>query len=100
MTLKDWKTCVCVCVYPVYDAGSMQVFDATEHLIKQVGESLVVQLHLDDLAQVRIHQLHHQITEDKRTSHTWVHINLCFMWVSSGKYNKYYKNIIHSEQYI
>ena len=47
--------------YPVNDAGGMQVLDATQHLVEQVGQPLVVQLHLDDLAQVGVHQLHHQV---------------------------------------
>lgn len=43
------------------DAGSVQVLDTTQHLIEQVGQPLVIQLHLNDLAQVGIHQLHHQV---------------------------------------
>ena len=37
------------------------MFDATEHLVEQVGHALVVEIHLYHLAQVGIHQLHHQI---------------------------------------
>jgi len=47
--------------YPVYDAGGVEVFDATQHLVEEVGHSLVVEVHLDHLTQVRIHQLHHQV---------------------------------------
>ena len=43
------------------DAGCMQVLDAAQHLVEQVGQPLMVQLHLDHLAQVSIHELHHQV---------------------------------------
>lgn len=45
------------------DASGMQVFDTTQHLIEQIGQPLMVQLHLNDLAQVGIHQLHHQVPD-------------------------------------
>lgn len=35
------------------------MFDTTQHLVEQVGHSLMVELHLNHLAQVGIHQLHH-----------------------------------------
>lgn len=51
---------ICISVsHPVYNASSMQVFDSTQHLVEQVGQPLVVQLHLNHLAEVCIHQLHH-----------------------------------------
>lgn len=40
------------------------MFDATQHLVEEVGHSLVVELHLDHLAQVGVHQLHHQVPEE------------------------------------
>lgn len=52
--------------HPVYDAGRVQMFDATQHLVEQVGHPLVVQLHLNHLAQVGVHQLHHKVTETGR----------------------------------
>lgn len=39
------------------------MFDTAQHLVKQVGHSLVVELHLNHLAQVGIHQLHDEIAE-------------------------------------
>lgn len=51
--------------HPVNDAGRVQMFDAAQHLIEQVGHPLVVQLHLNHLAQVGVHQLHHKITEQE-----------------------------------
>lgn len=49
--------------HPVNDAGRVQMFDAAQHLIEKVGHPLVVQLHLNHLAQVGVHQLHHKVTE-------------------------------------
>ncbi len=43
------------------DAGGVEVLDAAEHLVEQVGHPLVVQVHLDHLTQVGVHQLHHQV---------------------------------------
>lgn len=43
------------------DAGRMQMLDAAQHLVQQIRHALVVEIHLDHLAQVRVHQLHHQI---------------------------------------
>lgn len=37
------------------------MFDAAQHLVQQVAHPLVVQVHLDDLAQVGVHQFHHQV---------------------------------------
>lgn len=34
---------------------------STQHLVQQVAHSLVVEVHLDDLAQIRVHQLHHEV---------------------------------------
>lgn len=45
--------------YPVNDASRVKVFDTAQHLVEQVGHSLMVKLHLDHLAQVGVHQLHH-----------------------------------------
>lgn len=52
--------------HPVDDAGWVQVFDSTQHLVEQVGHSLMVQLHLNDLAEVCVHQLHDQVTKVMR----------------------------------
>ena len=67
--------------YPVYDAGGVQVFDSAQHLVEQVGQPLVVQLHLNHLAEVSIHQLHHEIPagepqrgeQSRRDTHTHIH---------------------------
>lgn len=73
----------------MYDSGRVQMLDAAQHLVQQVRHPLVVQVHLDkrdmevicyldiseicktiakklfphlyDLAQVGVHQLHHQV---------------------------------------
>lgn len=47
--------------YAMDDAGRMQMLDAAQHLVQQIRHALVVEIHLDDLAQVGVHQLHHQI---------------------------------------
>lgn len=47
--------------YPVNNAGGVQVSDATEDLVEQVGHPFMVQVHVNHLAQARIHQLHHQV---------------------------------------
>lgn len=36
--------------YPVNDASRVQVPDATEDLVEQVGHPLMVQIHVDHLA--------------------------------------------------
>lgn len=41
------------------NSRGMQVLDAAEHLVEQVGHALVVEIHLYHLAEVRVHQLHH-----------------------------------------
>ena len=46
---------------PVDDAGGMEMLDAAKHLIEQIRHSFVVQIHLNDLAQIGIHQFHDQI---------------------------------------
>lgn len=40
---------------PVDDASGVQVSDATEDLVEQVGHPLMVQVHVDHLAQTGIH---------------------------------------------
>ena len=45
----------------MYYPSKMQVLDAAQHLVQEVAHALVVQVHLDDLAQVGVHQLHHQV---------------------------------------
>jgi hypothetical protein len=37
------------------------MLDAAQHLIEQVGHSLVVEVHLYNLTQVRVHKLHNEI---------------------------------------
>lgn len=44
------------------DPSRMEVFNSTQHLVQQIGQPLVVQLHLNDLAKVGIHQLHYKVT--------------------------------------
>ena len=43
------------------NAGEVEVFDATEHLVEEVGHPLMVQVHVDHLTQVGVHQLHHDV---------------------------------------
>lgn len=45
----------------MYDPSEMQMLDAAEHLIEQIAHALVVEVHLDHVAEVSVHQLHHQI---------------------------------------
>lgn len=49
--------------YPVYDASRMEMPDATEDLVEQIGHPFMVQVHVYHLAQAGIHQLHHQIAK-------------------------------------
>lgn len=44
---------------PVDDPRRVEVFYSAQHLVQQIGQPLVVQLHLNDLAEVGIHQLHY-----------------------------------------
>ena len=37
------------------------MFDAAEHLVEEVGHPLVVQVHVDDLAEIRVHELHDDV---------------------------------------
>lgn len=46
------------------------MLDAAQHLIQQVGHPFVVKLHLDDLAEVGIHELHHYVTLEGRGGET------------------------------
>lgn len=39
----------------------MQMPNATEDLVEEIGHPLMVQVHVYNLAQAGIHQLHHQI---------------------------------------
>lgn len=41
--------------YPVNNPCRVKMLDSTEHLVQKVRHSLMVQLHLNDLAQVGIH---------------------------------------------
>lgn len=43
------------------NASRMQMLDAAQHLIQQIRHSLVIQIHLNHLAQIRVHQFHHQV---------------------------------------
>ena len=47
--------------HPVDDPGPVEVLDAAEQLVEEVGHSVVVQLDADDTTQVGIHQLHHYV---------------------------------------
>ena len=46
---------------PVDDAGEVEVLDAAQHLVEEIGHALMVQVHVDHLAQVRVHELHHDV---------------------------------------
>jgi len=39
-----------IITYPVNNAGGVQVLDAAQHLVEQIGHAFVVQVHLDHLA--------------------------------------------------
>lgn len=41
------------------DSRRVEVLDSAQHLVQQIGQALVVQLHLNDLAEVGVHQLHY-----------------------------------------
>lgn len=41
----------------------MQMPNATEDLVEEIGHPLMVQVHVYNLAQAGVHQLHHQIPE-------------------------------------
>lgn len=43
------------------NAGGVQVLDAAQHLVEEVRHTLVIQIHLDHLTQIRVHELHHQV---------------------------------------
>ena len=43
------------------NAGGMEMLDTTEELIQEVRHAFVIEVHLDDLTQVGVHQFHHQI---------------------------------------
>ena len=44
------------------DASGVEVFYTAQHLVQEIGQPLVIQLHLYDLTQVGVHQLHDQIS--------------------------------------
>lgn len=44
------------------DSGGVEVFNAAQHLVEEIRKPLMIQLHLYDLTQVGVHQLHHQIS--------------------------------------
>jgi hypothetical protein len=50
------------------DSSTMQMLNSTQHLIKQIGNALMVEFHLNNLAQVRVHKLHDQITKSQKNS--------------------------------
>jgi hypothetical protein len=45
----------------MHNACRVEVLDAAQHLIQQERQPTVVEGHLDDFAQIRVHQLHDQI---------------------------------------
>lgn len=53
--------------HPVDDASGMEVFYTAQHLVQEVGQPLVIQLHLYDLTQVGVHQLHDQVSDKEPT---------------------------------
>ena len=54
-----------ISTHSVNDAGIMEVLDATEQLVEEVGHSVVVQLNSNHPTEIGIHQLHHNVTEEK-----------------------------------
>lgn len=63
--LTSSTICFSFC-YPVNDASGVQVPDATEDLVEQIGHPLMIQVHVNHLAQAGIHQLHHKIPKSER----------------------------------
>lgn len=57
----SWMNSIWRLTYSMNNSGEMKVLDATQHLVQEVGHSLVVQIHVDHLAQIRVHQLHHDV---------------------------------------
>ena len=53
---------------PVYDPCGVEMLDATQHLVEKIGHPLMVQIHLYHLAQVGVHQLHHQVPSNQQTN--------------------------------
>lgn len=49
------------------DASGVEVFYTAQHLVQEVGQPLMIQLHLYDLTQVGVHQLHDQISDKDPT---------------------------------
>lgn len=47
--------------HPMNNASGVQVLDAAQHLVEKIRHTLVIQIHLDHLTQVRVHELHHQV---------------------------------------
>ncbi len=43
------------------DAGSVKMANAAQHLIEQIAHSLMVEIHLNHLTQIRIHQFHDDV---------------------------------------
>lgn len=78
--------------YPVNNAGWVQMFDTAQHLVEQVGHSLVVELHLNHLAQVGVHQLHDEIAERRGEINFW--FNQSADWIISTLSNIGAKRII------
>jgi hypothetical protein len=70
------------------DAGRVQVFDSAQHLVQEVRHALVIQIHLNHLTQIRVHQLHHEVTvgttdTTSETTHTTTERNTHTSWKSS-----------------
>ena len=43
------------------DASGMKMFDSTQHLIEKIGDSFMIQIHLNHLTEIGIHQFHHNV---------------------------------------
>lgn len=43
------------------NTGRMQMLDSAQHLVQQIRHSFMVEVHLNDLAKIGVHQLHHQV---------------------------------------
>ncbi len=43
------------------NAGCMQITNTAQHLIEQIGHAFVIEVHLNNLTQIRVHQFHHYV---------------------------------------
>lgn len=48
--------------HPMDNSSRVKMFNATQHLIEEVRHSFMVKFHLNHLAKICIHELHHYVT--------------------------------------